>query len=401
MPQPQMPLQQRQMPPQQMSFSQMAQGLGQQQMPQGQMQQQTPSLMSIGQHLDNAPKQNTYSAVKNMVGQMMGQLQSETVDEDKQKYWCDGEISKNQAVVDDKSVKLQRLSTKIDNQKELVGELDQDLQLLTKESASLQEQMRFLEQLRLSERGGYTKSQQNHQMAMQILKQATMILQRFNSLAQESNQGLGGSFLQQGNFQNQQISAVSSAAIDSLSQLATRYEEIQTASDKADNQAQFDAERFSQLNQNLANVLQQTRNYKSSLRLQSMSELDSDKEDQNSLKTQVESVGAYVNRLRQACADILTHFDEQKQRRNQNLKALEEARGVINVDNAEEVRNQLSSMAQRTDSAAAGMLAASASLAPSPVQQQQKAPEINLASSVSMLSQFADHMQQQQPMQSF
>merc|ERR1719159_131232 len=350
-----------------------------------QQPQQTPSLLSISQHLEEPSKQNTYTAVKNMVGQMMGQMQTEDTDEDKHKNWCDGEISKNQAVVDDKSTKLQRLSTKIDNQKELVGELDQDLQLLAKESASLQDQLRILEQLRLSERGGYTKSQQNHQMATQILRQATMILQRFNSLAQESNQGLGGSFLQQGNMQNQQISAVSSAAVDSLSQLLTRYEELQTACDKADNQAQIDTERYSQLNQNLANVLQQTRSYKSSLRLQSMSELDSDKEDQNSLKTQVESVGAYVNRLRQACADILTHFDERNQRRQQSLKALEEAKSIINVDNAEEVRNQLSSMAQKTDSAAAGMLAASASLSSTPPVQQQRAPEVNLASSLSML----------------
>merc|ERR1719310_1696331 len=283
----------------------------------------------------------------------------------------------------------------------MVGELDQDLQLLTKESASLQEQLRFLEQLRLSERGGYTKSQQNHQMAMQILRQATMILQRFNSLAQEISQGLGGSFLQQGNAQNQQISAVSTAAIDSLSQLLTRYEELQTASDKADNQAQFDAERFSELDKTLANVLEQTRSYKSSLRLQSMSELDSDKEDQNSLKTQVDSVGAYVQRLRQACADILTHYDERKQRREQSLKALEEAKGVINVDNAEEVRNQLGAMAQKTDTAAASMLAASTSLGSPPVPQQQRAPEVNLASSLSMLGDLTGNMGQQpmgQPM---
>merc|ERR1719443_2506832 len=217
-------------------------------------------------------------------------------------------------------------------------------------------------------------------MASQILKQATMILQRFNALAQESQQGVGGSFLQDST-QNQQISAVSAAAIDSLSQLLTRYEELQTASDKSDNQAQIDMERYSKLDQDLANVLQQTRNYKSSLRLQSMSELDSDKEDQNSLKTQVDSVGAYVQRLRGACADILSNFDERKQRRDQSLKALEEAKGVINVDNAEEVRNQLGAMAQKTDSAAASMLAASASLGSAPLPQQPKAPEVSPTSS--------------------
>merc|ERR1719321_924151 len=140
-----------------------------------------PSLMSISQHLDQPAKQNTYTAVKNMVGQMMSQVNAENMDEDKHKNWCDNEISKNQATVDDKAVKLQRLSTKIDNQKEMVGELDQDLQLLARESTSLQDQLRGVTQLRLAERASYTKSQQNHQMAMQILRQATMILQRFNS----------------------------------------------------------------------------------------------------------------------------------------------------------------------------------------------------------------------------
>lgn len=330
----------------------------------------------------------------------MGQIQSETMDEDKHKNWCDNEISKNQATVDDKSVKLQRLSTKIDNQKEMVGELDQDLQLLVRESGSLQEHLRGATQLRLTEKALYSKSQQNHQMASQILKQATMILQRFNSLAQESSQGLGGSFLQQNSLQSQQISAVSSAAIDSLSQLLTRYEELQQNCDKADNQAQLDIEHYTQLDKTLANVLEQTRSYKSSLRLQSMSELDSDKEDENSLKTQVDSVGAYVQRLRQACADILTNYDARAQRRSQSLKALEEAKGVINVDNAEEVRNQLGAMAQKTDSAAATMLAASASLGSVPAPQQQKAPEVNLASSLSMLGDLTGDMGQQQMRQS-
>merc|ERR550537_1569773 len=150
------------------SFASMMQ---QQPMQQQQSQQQMPSLMAISQHLDDPTKQNTYTAVKNMVGQMMGQIQSETMDENKHKNWCDNEISKNQAVVDDKSVKFQRLSTKIDNQKEMVGELDQDLQLLTKESASLQDQLRGATQLRLTEKALYSKSQQNHQMASQILKQ--------------------------------------------------------------------------------------------------------------------------------------------------------------------------------------------------------------------------------------
>merc|ERR1719235_2139566 len=189
-----------------------------------------------------------------------------------------------------------------------------------------------------------------------------MILQRFNAMAQDSQQGMsqGSSFLQ--GTQGQQVSAVSAAAIDGLSQMMQRYEQLKATSDQGDNQAQLDTEKFSQLNRNLAAVLGQTRSYKSSLRLQSMSELDSDREDANALHTQVESVAAYVNRLRQACADILSHYYERQARRAQSLKALQEARGAINIDNAQEAQSQIAALASSADSAAQSLLSSSTGL---------------------------------------
>merc|ERR1719443_1334565 len=149
------------------------------------------SMMAAFQgQLQQGPKtQNTYTAVRQMVDQMSSQIQSADMDEEKHKAWCDNEISKNQAVLDDKSTKLQRLSTKIDNEKEMVSELDQDLQLLEHEAQSVEEHLQGFGRLRLAEHTAYTKASQNRQMAQQILSQATMILQRFNAMAQDSQQG--------------------------------------------------------------------------------------------------------------------------------------------------------------------------------------------------------------------
>merc|ERR550514_2156492 len=131
--------------------------------------------------------------------------------------------------------------------------------------------------------------------------------------------------------------------------MKTKYEQLKTASSNTDNQAQLDAEHLQALNGQLEQVIQETRTYKSSLRLQSMSEYDSDREDLASLKTQVDSVQAYVNRLRQACTDILTHYDERKQRRQQNMQALHEAEGAITADNVQEAGSKLSDMASSLD----------------------------------------------------
>merc|ERR1719331_194008 len=97
------------------------------------------TLMAFQNQLQQGPApQNTYSAVKQMVDQMSTQIQTADADEQKHQAWCNTEISKNQAVLDDKSTKLQRLATKIDNEKEMVSELDQDLQLLEREAQSVQ-----------------------------------------------------------------------------------------------------------------------------------------------------------------------------------------------------------------------------------------------------------------------
>merc|ERR1719261_2149782 len=183
-----------------------------------------------------------------------------------------------------------------------------------------------------------------------------MILQRFGALAQDAQQQ-NTAFLQAGS--SQQIAAVSTSAIDGLSQTMAHYEQLGRASDMAENQAKLDTEKFAELNKNLLGVLGQTRSYKTSLRLQSMSELDADKEDQNALHSQVDSVTQYVNRLRQACADILQHYDERKIRREQNMKALDEARGAIAANNVEDAGSKLTDMASSIDSTAANLLASS------------------------------------------
>merc|ERR1719482_932593 len=154
-----------------------------------------------------------------MVDQMAQQIGTVEMDESKHREWCDSEITKNDAVAADKKTKLQRLSTKIDNEKEMVGELDQDLQLLAEEVQTVQTEIQQYARVRMVEGQNYAKASQNRQMAEQILNQATMILQRFGALAQDAQQQ-NGAFLQAS---TNQITAASTSAIDGLSQTMERY----------------------------------------------------------------------------------------------------------------------------------------------------------------------------------
>jgi len=374
-------------------------GLGQMQLAQQPPQQQAPmsfmqpaptqplsfvqvaqqsNMLAVQADLNTAHKGNTYSAVKGMVDSMIGQIQSASTDEDKHKQWCDAEISKSSAAQEEKSAKLQRLATKIDNERELVNSLDSDLSSEAKDGQSLQNALQNLAKVRMDERDLHNKAAQNHQMAQQILTQATAILQRVNALAQQAQAPSTYGFLQASGAS--QMQAVSSAAVESLSSLQTRYATLIAACDKAETQANLDLEEFGRASQALQETLARTHNYKTSVRLQGMSGLDQDTEDEAALKTQLQSVTEYVSRLRTSCAGILQHYEERNQRRAQSLQVLQQAKNVINVDNAEEIHTQLKSMAANTDQLAASLVSTSSHLAPA------AAPAAPQPASLGMLS---------------
>eukprot|EP00397_Hematodinium_sp_SG-2012_P005572 GEMP01005592.1.p1 GENE.GEMP01005592.1~~GEMP01005592.1.p1 ORF type:complete len:868 (+),score=212.85 GEMP01005592.1:446-3049(+) len=333
------------------------------------MTQAGPTSMDIQAdfNMPQVQKANTYSAVRKMVGDMAVQLQAQNDDEERHKRWCSNEISKNTAVQKDKDAKVQRLSTKIDNERQMAQELDQDLELLSKEIAALNQDVQSLQSLKIAERANYSKFAKKHQMANHIVSQAANILQRVTSLPE--NRGEGQVFANSekgfnygGFLAPSEISTVPLAAIDSLSHLLTLYEELRTNSDKAENQSVVDFEQYVNLHKNVVAVLTQTKNYKQSLRLQAMAELDNDREDATALTSQTGSVHAYVQHLRQACKDILEHYGERRARRERNLRALQQAGEVINIDNADEVHHTLTTLAQTTDNEAAQLLGNSAQI---------------------------------------
>merc|ERR1719421_250341 len=322
-----------------------------------------------------------------MVETMIAQMSSQTEDESKHKEWCDAEITKSKSSQDEKSARLQRLATKIDNERETVNQLDSDLALEGTNSQSLQKALEELAKIRMDERDLHTKAGQNHAMAQQILSQATAILQRVNALAQQAQQPQTYGFLQASGASSMQ--AVSTAAVESLSSLQTQYTTLMGACDKGETQANLDLDGFGRASQTLQETLARSHNYKTSVRLQAMSALDQDTEDETALKTQVQSVAEYVNRLRSSCAGILQHYDERSKRRDQSLQILKQAKSVINVDNAEEIHEQLQTLARGTDQMAASLVTTSAHLAPAaavPAAGQAPAQLGSLTNGLSELS---------------
>ncbi|CAD7943452.1 unnamed protein product [Amoebophrya sp. A25] len=309
-------------------------------------------------------KEATFASVKNMVQKMMREIKEATENEDSHKRWCEAEVSKSEGIEQDKSAKLRRVSTKVDNEKEALGEIQQNLAVLKREQQLLKGEFQsgFVQGARRSEKALFQKASQNHQVAGQILQQAVVILQRYNALMQENAlHEQQTNFLSAAAAGGKAMREMDNKPIDGLAALQTKYQQLREAAERSENAGELGEEVLGRSLDTLEGKLQQAVQYRENLALQARAELDADGEDASGLKKQEQAANDYVTKLKSACGDILGHYDERQGRREANLKALEDARNLINVDNADEIHEQLSKLANNADAAAGQLLEISTS----------------------------------------
>jgi len=298
---------------------------------------------------------------------MITQINAATENEAEHKNWCENELSKNAAALNEKNTKLRRISTKTDNEKQALAELEMNLKTLSSETDKLNREVMHFRELRLQEKALFAKTSQNHQVASQILQQAVTIFQRYFALLTEEKmrQRMGGTGTQQESAtgflsrqtmqaEDVEMSSFNTNTIQSLSNLQTKYQQLKEQCTNTENKAGLD---FQLLQDNLLkNFLEKlggAKTYRQNLKLQSASAFDADNEDLNQIQAQKNNAEKYLKKLQLSCKDILQHYDERNQRREENLKALQSAQDVINVDNADEVHAELSRMAGLTVEASA------------------------------------------------
>lgn len=222
-------------------------------------------------------KQNTYTAVKQMVEQMIGQMKQAREQEEQHKSWCDAEIARNSRSGAEKRARLKRLQTKVDSEREVVAEVGQDLATLEGEEASCKREMTGFAQLRSAGHGFFGKAAQNAQIAQQILGQAELIVQRYAALAEESSLAAlppAGGFLMVGSSAATaggsraagaadagRLANMARTAVESLGTLTTRYAQLREVVAKADNEAGLSSELLSREGGAMMKALTQAKSY--------------------------------------------------------------------------------------------------------------------------------------------
>eukprot|EP00392_Amoebophrya_sp_AT5.2_P011992 g12086.t1 len=133
-------------------------------------QSESQSTQNQSAQLLQSSKELTFSSVKKMVAEMITQINAATENEAEHKNWCENELSKNAAALNEKNTKLRRISTKTDNEKQALAELEMNLKTLSSETDKLNREVMHFRELRLQEKALFAKTSQNHQVASQILK---------------------------------------------------------------------------------------------------------------------------------------------------------------------------------------------------------------------------------------
>merc|ERR1712224_939112 len=104
---------------------------------------------------------------------------------------------------------------------------------------------------------------------------------------------------------NRNLTVMIGSVVESLSNLENLYSQLKQTSEKTMNQQDIDIQLLQKMNVAMKQVLEQTKTYRGNLKLQQMSELDSDSEDSNLLNQQTASVEAYLKKLETTCSGIL------------------------------------------------------------------------------------------------
>ena len=100
--------------------------------------------------------------------------------------------------------------------------------------------------------------------------------------------------------------------VDGLGSLQTKYQQLREACDKSENDSELSAQLVERSLNKFEDKLQQAFQYRQNLALQARAGLDADSEDSSGLKKQTDSADSYLVKLKTACGDILTHYEERQ-----------------------------------------------------------------------------------------
>lgn len=274
-----------------------------------------------------------FAKIKGLIEEMIDKLLQEAQEEATQKAFCDQELGKSKKAKADKTMRAEKLQSRLDKATTRSAELEQSVKELEAEIAELDKGMAEATTIRQEEHATYLKASKDFKDAAAAIEQAIKVLKDFyagtsfvqTSAGQQSEEddeedapALGGS-----------KSDAASVIIGILEMSGEDFTKLLMESETEESLAQEAFDKL-MLESKVAKAAKAAEAKGSLSEMKSLGVTTKDTQDDYGMTTQeLQAVEAYLDELKPQCETKTMSYAEKKARREAEIDGLKEALGLL------------------------------------------------------------------------
>merc|ERR1719321_2158280 len=279
----------------------------------------------------SAANSDPFVKIRGLIEDMIAKLLKEAEEEATQKAFCDAEMGKSKTSQEQKTMTLDKLSSRIDGASSTIAELTEAIKTLESEIAAIDKAQAEATEIRTTENADYMQASSDFKSSAEAVAKAIEVLKNFYE----------GSFLQVSSKtslnskQPEFGGAKSDIAHTIISVLEMSEEDFTTL--LAETEATEDAakkayEKLTDENK-VSKATKQTEAKGKASEVKSLTvQLAHSKEDHASISSELDAVNAYIDKLRPQCEEKVMSYEEKKAKREAEIAGLKEALGILSGD---------------------------------------------------------------------
>lgn len=269
-------------------------------------------------------KADPFQKVRKLIFDLITRLQDESNNEASHKGWCDKELKTNKLTRNNKAKELNRVHAQIDQTTAKVKKLQEHIAVLTKDLAENAEAKATAVELRAEEKTRNEEAIEDAKQGQEAVSQAMTILKDFYAKASSAD----NSQQYAKDFKGQQASGA--GVLSMMEVIESDFVRVEQDTKVAEKRAEELHEQFLHETDVDNAAKETTKNHQEGELVESESELSTLKnEDQPALKADLDAANAYYDKLKPACVDTGSTFEERAARREQEIQALKEALEIL------------------------------------------------------------------------
>jgi len=273
-----------------------------------------------------AAMRDPFEKVRALVEDMVRKLEEEAAEEATQKAFCDEEMGKSKKTQDDKTMRVDKLRSRMDTASTTKAELEVGIKDLSAEIAALDKGEAEATKIRQEQRATYEKESKEFKDAAEAVKSAvTMLKEYYKGVSLVQRQKSAGAQPEFGKAKSDASGVIISILENSGEDFTRLY--METEQNERENLKSFeDLGKDNKISRVTKNA--EIKGMKSQIRSIEVT-LSNSQSDYEMTSKELDAVMVYIDKLRPQCETKAMSYAEKKARREAEIAGLKEAMSIL------------------------------------------------------------------------